>query len=180
MNRLLTAVLLVTSLHVLADDLIEFKDGDVIKAEDFNHNFQELEADIASIPAGATGPAGPAGATGPRGPQGEQGPAGAAGVAAGLACNTNQLIEYDGSGWVCTEVERVMGIDEQASPPYNNPNYINCATCPAGKKLTGGACIHYTSAASTRIALASEDMYCCEVANNYDATTTLESVAYCL
>ena len=76
MNRLLTAVLLVTSLHVLADDLIEFKDGDVIKAEDFNHNFQELEADIASIPAGATGPAGPAGATGPAGPAGATGPQG--------------------------------------------------------------------------------------------------------
>ena len=59
MNRLLTAVLLVTSLHVLADDLIEFQDGDVIRAEDFNHNFEELEADIANIPAGPAGPTGP-------------------------------------------------------------------------------------------------------------------------
>ena len=70
MNRLLSAVLLVTSLHAFAGDLIEFNDGDVIKAEDFNHNFEELEADIANIPAGATGPqgdTGPAGATGPSG-----------------------------------------------------------------------------------------------------------------
>ena len=81
MNRLLTAVLLVTSLHAFAGDLVEFRDGDVIKAEDFNHNFEELEADIATISAGATGPAGPTGATGPQGPQGEQGVAGPAGAA---------------------------------------------------------------------------------------------------
>jgi len=109
MNRLLTAVLLVTSLHVLADDLIEFQDGDVIRAEDFNHNFEELEAYIANIPAGpagATGSTGPAGATGPQGSAGAagpQGPAGADGIAAGLACSTNQIIKWNGTAWVCTE-----------------------------------------------------------------------------
>ena len=108
MIRILIAVFFFASFHAFADDLIEFKDGDVIKAEDFNHNFEELAADIANIPAGATGPQGeqgiqgekgdkgdtgdtgpvgpqgPAGAVGPQGPAGAvgpQGPAGAAGVA---------------------------------------------------------------------------------------------------
>ena len=49
MTRLLTAVFLFASFHAFADDLIEFKDGDVIKAEDFNHNFEELEAAIANM-----------------------------------------------------------------------------------------------------------------------------------
>ena len=55
MNRLLAAVLLVMSFHAFADDLIEFQDGDVIRAEDFNHNFQELEAAIDSV-GGAASP----------------------------------------------------------------------------------------------------------------------------
>ena len=58
MIRLLTAVLLFTSFNVAADDLKIFSDGQVIEADDFNHNFQKLEQDIADIPAGSTGPAG--------------------------------------------------------------------------------------------------------------------------
>ena len=64
MIRLLTAVLLFASFHVVADDLKTFSDGQVINADDFNHNFQTLEQDIADIPAGPQGE---------RGPQGEQG-----------------------------------------------------------------------------------------------------------
>ena len=201
MIRLLTAVLLLAySLFGWGsaypddyDNMIIHNNGDIIKADDFNNNnnihkqniiklnnnIVDLQESISTIEAG-TGPQGPQGEQGPAGPQGEQGPAGPAGVAAGLTCSTNQLIKYDGSSWVCTEVERVLGVDEQAGEPYNNPNYYNCAECPAGKKLTGGACIHYVSAASTRVAQASEDRFCCEVANNYGASTTLEAVAYCL
>jgi len=58
MIRLLTAVLLFTSFNVAADDLKIFSDGKVVEADDFNHNFQKLEQDIADIPAGPTGPAG--------------------------------------------------------------------------------------------------------------------------
>ena len=166
MNRLLAAVLLVTSLHAFAGDLIEFRDGDVIKAEDFKHNFEELEADIANIPAGATGPAGPTGATGPagptgatgqQGPQGEQGPSGADGIAAGLACNTNQIIKWNGITWVCaTDPFHFLNCDDDQSIVYRAGTW-NCSRpevvgesfggseigdvrCPIGKKVTGGGC----------------------------------------
>jgi hypothetical protein len=210
MIRLLTAVLLLAYscfgwASSYPDDynkLIIHNNGDIIKAEDFNNNNNihklniiNLKESIDNIQAGPTGPQGEQGPAGPQGeqglagpqgeqglagPQGEQGPAGPAGVAAALTCSANQLIKYDGSDWVCTEVERVLGVDEQAGEPYNNPNFVNCAECPAGKRLTGGACIHYVSAASTRVAAASEDRFCCEVANNYDASILLEAVAYCL
>jgi len=80
MIRLLTAVFLFASFHAFADDLIEFKDGDVIKAEDFNHNFEELEADIANIPAGPAGAKGDTGDTGPVGPAGAKGDTGDQGI----------------------------------------------------------------------------------------------------
>ena len=126
MNRLLTAVLLVTSLHVLADDLIEFQDGDVIRAEDFNHNFEELEADIANIPAGPQGPQGPAGAdgndgadgaTGPQGPAGAAGPQGAAGVSLdSLRDSVTQVSNFCGGAPRCD------------------------VSCPIGKTVISGSC----------------------------------------
>lgn len=53
-----------------------FENGDVIEAEQFNENFDALEAAIDSVPAG---PPGPQGVQGPIGPQGLQGAAGPAG-----------------------------------------------------------------------------------------------------
>ena len=44
-----------------------FKDGDIIKAEDFNNNNLSIKKAINDIPAGATGPAGPKGDTGATG-----------------------------------------------------------------------------------------------------------------
>ena len=76
MIRLLTAALLVASFNAVADDLRTFSDGQVINADDFNHNFQKLEQDIANGvtgPQGEQGPAGPQGEQGPAGPQGERG-----------------------------------------------------------------------------------------------------------
>jgi len=112
MTRLLTATLLVASFSVVADDLKTFSNGQVINADDFNHNFQKLEQDIAN---GVTGPQGPKGdkgdtgdqgiqgAQGAKGDTGDQGPAGADGVAAGLSCTTDQIIKWDGTNdvWVC-------------------------------------------------------------------------------
>jgi len=97
MTRLLTATLLVASFSVVADDLKTFSNGQVINADDFNHNFQKLEQDIAN---GVTGPQGP---KGDKGDTGDQGPAGAHGVAAGLSCTTDQIIKWDGTNdvWVC-------------------------------------------------------------------------------
>lgn len=60
----------------------QFQDGQVIKADEFNANFDALESAIDAIPEGPAGPQGPQGETGaigpagPRGPQGETGPAG--------------------------------------------------------------------------------------------------------
>jgi hypothetical protein len=75
-----------------------FKDGDIIKAEDFNNNNLSIKKAINDIPAGATGPAGPAG------PAGATGAAGAAGVAASLSCTTDQIIKWGGSAWVCADM----------------------------------------------------------------------------
>ncbi|MDC1117209.1 hypothetical protein OAS73_04945 [Luminiphilus sp.] len=83
MIRLLLAALLFASFSVVADDLKTFSDGQVIEADDFNHNFQKLEQDIAN---GVTGPQGPKGDKGDTGDQGipgipgEQGPVGSNGV----------------------------------------------------------------------------------------------------
>ena len=77
MIRFLTAVLLFASFHVVADDLKTFSDGQVIEADDFNHNFQKLEQDIAN---GVTGPQGEQGPAGPQGEKGDQGDTGAAGT----------------------------------------------------------------------------------------------------
>ena len=65
--RLPTAALLVASFNAVADDLRTFSDGQVIDADDFNHNFQKLEQDIADIPAGPKGDKGDTGATGAKG-----------------------------------------------------------------------------------------------------------------
>ena len=102
MTRLLTAVFLFASFNAVADDLRTFSNGQVINADDFNHNFQKLEQDIADIPAGPQGLVGNNGAVGPAGPAGAQGPAGADGVAAGLNCSTDQIIKWNGSAWVCS------------------------------------------------------------------------------
>ena len=50
-----------------------FKDGDIIKAEDFNNNNLSIKKAINDIPAGATGPAGD---KGDKGDTGATGPAG--------------------------------------------------------------------------------------------------------
>ena len=141
MSRILIAVFFFASFHAFADDLIEFKDGDVIKADDFNHNFEELEADIANIPAGAKGDTG---ATGPAGPAGPPGADGLPGVAAGLACDTNQIIKWDGSSeaWVCAnlsgpQLERVV-VD--CTEGFATPETCS-AICPDGKQLVSGGCI---------------------------------------
>ena len=42
MIRFLKAALLFASFHAVADDLKTFSDGQVIEADDFNHNFGRL------------------------------------------------------------------------------------------------------------------------------------------
>ena len=88
MIRLLMAALLLVSVNTVADTKVShiFEDGDIIKAEEFNKNFDDLEAAIDGIPAGATGPTGATGpAGGPAGPAGATGPTGPAGATGGTA-----------------------------------------------------------------------------------------------
>ena len=142
MIRLLTAVLLFASFYTVADDLKTFSDGQVIDADDFNHNFQKLEQDIANGVTGPKGDKGDKGDTGDTGPQGlqgiqgEQGPAGADGVAAGLNCTTDQSIVYRGGAWVCSSPEIVT-----QSFAGSEGGYI---TCPSPKKVTAGGCQFYS------------------------------------
>ena len=79
MTRKLAAVLLMASCHVVADGLIEFKDGEIIYAEDFNHNFEELRTDIVNISTLSRGLTGDTGLTGAEGPAGVTGADGAIG-----------------------------------------------------------------------------------------------------
>ena len=135
MIRLLTAVLLFAGFNVLADELKTFSDGQVIEADDFNHNFGRLEAAVDSLIGGVTGPAG---ARGEKGESGEQGPPGlpgiqgiqgnagadgAPGIVADLNCQQGQRVSSTGSGWRC------------ADDPYVSLN------CNDGDKLkfSGGA-----------------------------------------
>ena len=77
------SVLLLMCAQTLAGDLIEFKEGGVVRAEDFNYNFKKLETDISNIAVGSQdekGTKGDTGDTGPQGPQGATGPAGARGA----------------------------------------------------------------------------------------------------
>ena len=89
MLRLWMAGLLLVSFNAVADTQVsnKFENGEVIKAEEFNENFDDLEAAIDNIPAGPPGPQGAQGSAGADGPAG----AGAGGVAAGLSCTTDQL-----------------------------------------------------------------------------------------
>ena len=82
MIRLLTTVLMLTSLTVRADTQVPhvFEDGEVISATEFNQNFDTLESAIDNIPAGATGPQGPQGETGPAGATGATGATGPQGI----------------------------------------------------------------------------------------------------
>ena len=82
MIRLLMAGLLLVSVNAVADTQVThtFKDGDVIKAEEFNKNFDDLEAAIDNIPAGAAGAAGATGADGVDGINGVDGVDGTNGV----------------------------------------------------------------------------------------------------
>ena len=108
-----------------------FKDGDIIKAEDFNNNNLSIKKAINDIPAGATGPAGPKGDTGATG---ATGPAGAAGVAASLSCTTDQIIKWDGSAWVCADLPSAGNVVEDGVV-YGSPVWVDSS----GTVLTGRA-----------------------------------------
>ena len=140
-----------------------FKDGDIIKAEDFNNNNESIKEAINSIssgtattgatgPAGdkgdkgdtgATGPAGPTGPTGPTGADGATGSAGANGadgndgVVNGVACDTDQSIVYRGGAWVCSSPEFVS-VPFFSSDPFGTAQ--GTVSCPSDKKVISGGC----------------------------------------
>ena len=168
MRRLFAALSLIIYCHAVAGDLIEFNDGDVIKAEDFNHNFEELETDIANIPAG---PAGPPGADG------------LPGVAAGLACDTNQIIKWDGSSeaWVCANL----------SGPQLETVYVDCtegfatpdtcrAICPDGKQLVSGGCVfNYLNQAIYLMSIPEGTSWSCDIGDGGAGSHVDSAYAIC-
>ena len=96
MTRLLTAVFLFASLNAVADDLKTFSTGQVIEADDFNHNFQKLEQDIADIPEGPQGERGPQGEQGIQGLQGLPGNDGADGADGAPGANGADGVGFPG------------------------------------------------------------------------------------
>jgi hypothetical protein len=98
MIRRLIAGLLLVSVNTVADTQVThiFQDGTPANASEVNKNFDDLEAAIDSIPAGATGPAGPTGLW-PAGPAGPTGPAGTGGTAVGdiALTSTAGIIDID-------------------------------------------------------------------------------------
>ena len=128
MLRLWMAGLLLVSFNAVAATQVTHKseDGDIIEAEKFNKNFDDLEAAIDNIPAGPPGP------QGAQGSAGADGPAGADGVAAGLSCTTDQSIVYRGGAWVCSSPQLVTQVVLSTSGE---------AVCPSGKRVTGGGCL---------------------------------------
>ena len=143
MIRLLTAVFLFACFHAVADDLKTFSDGQVINADDFNHNFQKLEQDIAEIPAGPQGEQGIQGEKGDTGNQGAPGNDGADGVAAGLACDTNQIIKWDASSeaWACANLSgpQLETVTVDCTEGFATPETCS-ASCNTGKQLVSGGC----------------------------------------
>ena len=110
MIRLLTAVLLFASFHAVADELKTFSDGQVIEADDFNHNFQKLEQDIADL---------------------DQWP---------LAnCSDNDVIKWsaDDGRYKCTRPQQAVADCSNLNIP-GDPFCI--ASCPAGSTVISGGC----------------------------------------
>ena len=83
MIRLLMAGLLLVSLNAATATEVTniFEDGEIIQAEEFNKNFDDLEAAIDNRPAGATGATGVTGAAGAAGARGATGATSANGAA---------------------------------------------------------------------------------------------------
>ena len=89
-------------------------------------------ADGATGPAGATGATGATGLTGADGATGSAGANGADGndgVVNGVTCTTDQVIVYRDSAWGCSSPELVEEFFGGS-----------IASCPPGKKVTGGGC----------------------------------------
>jgi len=54
-------------------------------------------------------------------------------------CATDQIIKWDGSAWVCSSSERVDA--EANGDGTGGTQTYATATCPEGKKVTGGSCL---------------------------------------
>ena len=151
LSRFLGFVFLLASYGLLAQTTVEheFADGDVIRAQQFNDNFEDLVEAIDAINTQIVGPQGPPGEkgekgdTGPVGPQGIQGLPGANGadgndgLAAGLSCQENQIARWNGSEWTCaTDPFANLSCGEGQSPVFENNVWV-CEGCIApGEEIT--------------------------------------------
>ena len=113
MIRLLTAVFLFASFHVVADTEVPhtFQEGEVIDAQKFNEDFNALEAAIDAN-AAALPP---------------------------TNCTTDQIIKWNGSAWACAEditLQSVRDAVDRRSTTSTNANVV--VYCDPGEKVTGG------------------------------------------
>ena len=153
------------------DNMINHNNGDIIKAEDFNNNnnihkqniiklnnnIVTLQESVDTIEAG-TGPQGEQGIQGEKGDKGDTGDKGdkgdtgdkgapgndgADGVAAGLACDTNQIIKWDASSeaWACANLSgpQLETVTVDCTEGFATPETCS-ASCNTGKQLVSGGC----------------------------------------
>ena len=110
MIRLLTAVFLFASFHAVAEvTLTDINNNEVADADDVMGNFNALkdgvEANATAIDALPTPP---------------------------TDCTTDQIIQWNGSAWVCSTPQVIT--DNVFS------DGLHVVFCPGGKKVTGGGC----------------------------------------
>ena len=122
MIRLLTAILLLTFSHfgwamAYPEDYSgvphgNFKEGDVIDHTKFNQNNLSIKEAINDR------------------------------VPVPSNCSTDQIIKYDGDGWVCADMPSGGGAasPELVSAEQGSGLANVIALCPSGKKVTGGGC----------------------------------------
>ena len=109
MIRSLTAVFLFASFDVAAEvTLTDINNNEVADADEVMGNFnalkQGVEANATAIDALPTPP---------------------------TNCTTDQFIKWNGSAWVCSDLERVEELTDDD---------FGSVICPSGKKVTGGGC----------------------------------------
>ena len=110
MIRLLTAVLLFASFHVMAQKLLlnEFEDGTPAKAGEVNYNFDALNNEIAATKS----------------------------VLPPSDCSTDQIIRWNGTAWACaTDPFANLSCEAGDSLTYDGSEFT-CECVPPGESIT--------------------------------------------
>ena len=144
-----------------------FKDGDIIKAEDFNNNNLSIKKAINDIPAGATGPAGADGADG---------------VAAGLSCTPDQIIKWNGLAWVCANPTGPQ-LTQVIFDCTDGDSFLTPATCSASCAdqvlVSGGCSFNYLDNAIFLVSRPNGNSWLCGIGDNGPGSYVDSAYAIC-